>query len=183
MNFLSHIYDFSSIRVHIFNLGFYWLDWASMRLLLFAVSLLTFAMSFFLCPQITFQFIATFVTLVPLVDCSSVLHERTDLSEVKPSRAASLVVVICCVIMPIKRPFAESHFTKSWCLSFRWRERCAQPPLSLKTLCFSSWTGELKCDLTAFTAGIELFSAHPKNGSHCIIFFFVLFPPQVFCAD
>lgn len=33
--------------------------------------------------QITFQFIATFVALVPLVDCSSALHERTDLSEVK----------------------------------------------------------------------------------------------------
>ncbi|XP_061914340.1 proteasome activator complex subunit 4A [Entelurus aequoreus] len=33
--------------------------------------------------MITFQFIATFVTLVPLVDCSSVLHERTDLTEVE----------------------------------------------------------------------------------------------------
>ncbi|XP_011482882.1 proteasome activator complex subunit 4 isoform X2 [Oryzias latipes] len=31
--------------------------------------------------MITFQFIATFVTLVPLVDCSSALHERTDLTE------------------------------------------------------------------------------------------------------
>ncbi|MEQ2191657.1 hypothetical protein XENOCAPTIV_000731, partial [Xenoophorus captivus] len=31
---------------------------------------------------ITFQFIATFVTLVPLVDCSSAFHERTDLTEV-----------------------------------------------------------------------------------------------------
>uniref|UniRef100_A0A8D3D7I1 Proteasome activator subunit 4 n=1 Tax=Scophthalmus maximus TaxID=52904 RepID=A0A8D3D7I1_SCOMX len=33
--------------------------------------------------MITFQFIATFVTLVPLVDCSSALHERTDLTEVE----------------------------------------------------------------------------------------------------
>ncbi|KAG9484281.1 hypothetical protein GDO78_009934 [Eleutherodactylus coqui] len=33
--------------------------------------------------MITFQFIATFSTLVPLVDCSSVLQERTDLSEVE----------------------------------------------------------------------------------------------------
>ncbi|XP_016892945.1 proteasome activator complex subunit 4A isoform X2 [Cynoglossus semilaevis] len=33
--------------------------------------------------MITFQFIATFVALVPLVDCSSALHERTDLSEVE----------------------------------------------------------------------------------------------------
>uniref|UniRef100_A0A3Q3IVD1 Proteasome activator Blm10 mid region domain-containing protein n=1 Tax=Monopterus albus TaxID=43700 RepID=A0A3Q3IVD1_MONAL len=33
--------------------------------------------------MITFQFIATFVTLVPLVDCSSALCERTDLTEVE----------------------------------------------------------------------------------------------------
>ncbi|XP_030627610.1 proteasome activator complex subunit 4A [Chanos chanos] len=33
--------------------------------------------------MITFQFIATFVTLVPLVDCSSVVHERNDLTEVE----------------------------------------------------------------------------------------------------
>uniref|UniRef100_A0A3Q0SVQ3 Proteasome activator subunit 4 n=1 Tax=Amphilophus citrinellus TaxID=61819 RepID=A0A3Q0SVQ3_AMPCI len=33
--------------------------------------------------MITFQFIATFVTLVPLVDCSSALHERVDLTEVE----------------------------------------------------------------------------------------------------
>ncbi|KAM7385735.1 hypothetical protein PAMP_001796 [Pampus punctatissimus] len=33
--------------------------------------------------MITFQFIATFVTLVPLVDCSSALHERSDLTEVE----------------------------------------------------------------------------------------------------
>uniref|UniRef100_A0A8C5UGN2 Proteasome activator subunit 4 n=1 Tax=Malurus cyaneus samueli TaxID=2593467 RepID=A0A8C5UGN2_9PASS len=33
--------------------------------------------------MITFQFIATFSTLVPLVDCSSVLQERDDLSEVR----------------------------------------------------------------------------------------------------
>ncbi|CAJ0962986.1 unnamed protein product [Ranitomeya imitator] len=33
--------------------------------------------------MITFQFIATFSTLVPLVDCSSVLQERSDLSEVE----------------------------------------------------------------------------------------------------
>uniref|UniRef100_A0A7N9ASQ6 Proteasome activator subunit 4a n=1 Tax=Mastacembelus armatus TaxID=205130 RepID=A0A7N9ASQ6_9TELE len=33
--------------------------------------------------MITFQFIATFVTLVPLVDCSSALHEKTDLTEVE----------------------------------------------------------------------------------------------------
>ncbi|KAL4612987.1 proteasome activator complex subunit 4B-like [Arapaima gigas] len=32
--------------------------------------------------MITFQFIATFSTLVPLVDCSSVLQERSDLTEV-----------------------------------------------------------------------------------------------------
>uniref|UniRef100_A0A4W3GV83 Proteasome activator subunit 4b n=1 Tax=Callorhinchus milii TaxID=7868 RepID=A0A4W3GV83_CALMI len=33
--------------------------------------------------MITFQFIATFSTLVPLVDCSSVLQERNDLTEVE----------------------------------------------------------------------------------------------------
>uniref|UniRef100_A0A667ZGH3 Proteasome activator subunit 4 n=1 Tax=Myripristis murdjan TaxID=586833 RepID=A0A667ZGH3_9TELE len=33
--------------------------------------------------MITFQFIATFVTLVPLVDCSSALHEKIDLTEVE----------------------------------------------------------------------------------------------------
>uniref|UniRef100_A0A8C6V0Y2 Proteasome activator subunit 4a n=1 Tax=Neogobius melanostomus TaxID=47308 RepID=A0A8C6V0Y2_9GOBI len=33
--------------------------------------------------MITFQFIATFVTLVPLVDCSFALHERTDLTEIE----------------------------------------------------------------------------------------------------
>ncbi|KAK7902167.1 hypothetical protein WMY93_018936 [Mugilogobius chulae] len=32
---------------------------------------------------ITFQFIATFVTLVPLVDCSFALHEKTDLTEIE----------------------------------------------------------------------------------------------------
>lgn len=55
---------------------------------MFVFSLLTCAMS---CRQITFQFIATFVTLVPLVDCSSVLHERTDLSEVKHSHTVALL--------------------------------------------------------------------------------------------
>uniref|UniRef100_A0A673MHV7 Proteasome activator complex subunit 4B n=1 Tax=Sinocyclocheilus rhinocerous TaxID=307959 RepID=A0A673MHV7_9TELE len=33
--------------------------------------------------MITFQFIATFTTLVPLVDCSSALHEKNDLSEME----------------------------------------------------------------------------------------------------
>ncbi|XP_062859085.1 proteasome activator complex subunit 4B isoform X2 [Trichomycterus rosablanca] len=33
--------------------------------------------------MITFQFIATFTTLVPLVDCSSALHERNDLTEME----------------------------------------------------------------------------------------------------
>uniref|UniRef100_W5L008 Proteasome activator subunit 4b n=1 Tax=Astyanax mexicanus TaxID=7994 RepID=W5L008_ASTMX len=33
--------------------------------------------------MITFQFIATFTTLVPLVDCSSALHEQNDLSEME----------------------------------------------------------------------------------------------------
>uniref|UniRef100_A0A4W5RB86 Proteasome activator Blm10 middle HEAT repeats region domain-containing protein n=1 Tax=Hucho hucho TaxID=62062 RepID=A0A4W5RB86_9TELE len=33
--------------------------------------------------MITFQFIATFVTLVPLVDCSSAVHERSDLTAVE----------------------------------------------------------------------------------------------------
>ncbi|XP_034040183.1 proteasome activator complex subunit 4A isoform X2 [Thalassophryne amazonica] len=33
--------------------------------------------------MITFQFIATFVTLVPLVDCSSALHDKNDLTEVE----------------------------------------------------------------------------------------------------
>uniref|UniRef100_A0A8C5PB42 Proteasome activator subunit 4 n=1 Tax=Leptobrachium leishanense TaxID=445787 RepID=A0A8C5PB42_9ANUR len=33
--------------------------------------------------MITFQFISTFSTLVPLVDCSSLLQERSDLSEVE----------------------------------------------------------------------------------------------------
>uniref|UniRef100_A0A672NHH0 Proteasome activator complex subunit 4B n=1 Tax=Sinocyclocheilus grahami TaxID=75366 RepID=A0A672NHH0_SINGR len=33
--------------------------------------------------MITFQFIATFTTLVPLVDCSSALHEKNDLTEME----------------------------------------------------------------------------------------------------
>ncbi|XP_053094465.1 proteasome activator complex subunit 4B isoform X1 [Pangasianodon hypophthalmus] len=33
--------------------------------------------------MITFQFIATFTTLVPLVDCSSALHEQNDLTEIE----------------------------------------------------------------------------------------------------
>lgn len=33
--------------------------------------------------MITFQFIATFATLVPLVDCSSALHEKNDMTEIE----------------------------------------------------------------------------------------------------
>lgn len=99
VSFLSHNYDFLSDYFDFLN-SLFWLFFNIFFLLkemgfhslhlavTFVFSLLTFAMS---CRQITFQFIATFVTLVPLVDCSSVLHERTDLSEVKHSHTVDLL--------------------------------------------------------------------------------------------
>ncbi|XP_026508317.1 proteasome activator complex subunit 4 [Terrapene carolina triunguis] len=42
--------------------------------------------------MITFQFIATFSTLVPLVDCSSVLQERDDLTEVALEKVFNFAV-------------------------------------------------------------------------------------------
>lgn len=143
-------------------MGFHRLHLAVM----FVFSLLTFAMS---CRQITFQFIATFVTLVPLVDCSSVLHERTDLSEVKHLHTVDLLPLSWFTAwLCLLKTLAESRFTASWCLSFRWRERCARPQPSLRTLCFSSWTGALKCDLAAFIAVIKWFNAHHRTESLCV---------------
>uniref|UniRef100_A0AAY4C4F7 Proteasome activator subunit 4 n=1 Tax=Denticeps clupeoides TaxID=299321 RepID=A0AAY4C4F7_9TELE len=44
--------------------------------------------------MITFQFIATFATLVPLVDCSSAVHDRNDLTQVRGLRAVILSTIV-----------------------------------------------------------------------------------------
>ncbi|XP_029305181.1 proteasome activator complex subunit 4A isoform X1 [Cottoperca gobio] len=56
--------------------------------------------------MITFQFIATFVTLVPLVDCSSVLHERTDLTEVERELCSASAEFEDFVLLFMDRCFA-----------------------------------------------------------------------------
>uniref|UniRef100_A0A8C9XIR4 Proteasome activator subunit 4 n=1 Tax=Sander lucioperca TaxID=283035 RepID=A0A8C9XIR4_SANLU len=56
--------------------------------------------------MITFQFIATFVTLVPLVDCSSALHERTDLTEVEREMCSASAEFEDFVLLFMDRCFA-----------------------------------------------------------------------------
>ncbi|XP_069464332.1 proteasome activator complex subunit 4 isoform X2 [Ambystoma mexicanum] len=56
--------------------------------------------------MITFQFIATFSTLVPLVDCSSVLQERDDLSEIERELCSSSAEFEDFVLQFMDRCFA-----------------------------------------------------------------------------
>ncbi|GCB62155.1 hypothetical protein scyTo_0011429, partial [Scyliorhinus torazame] len=56
--------------------------------------------------MITFQFIATFSTLVPLVDCSSVLQERNDLSEVERELCSATAEFEDLVLLFMDRCFA-----------------------------------------------------------------------------
>ncbi|XP_030051703.1 proteasome activator complex subunit 4 isoform X1 [Microcaecilia unicolor] len=56
--------------------------------------------------MITFQFIATFSTLVPLVDCSSVLQERNDLPEVERELCSATAEFEDFVLQFVDRCFA-----------------------------------------------------------------------------
>ncbi|KAJ7987499.1 hypothetical protein DPEC_G00327130 [Dallia pectoralis] len=56
--------------------------------------------------MITFQFIATFATLVPLVDCSSAAHERSDLTEVEKEMCSASVEFEDFVLQFMDRCFA-----------------------------------------------------------------------------
>ncbi|XP_062911944.1 proteasome activator complex subunit 4-like isoform X1 [Mobula hypostoma] len=56
--------------------------------------------------MITFQFIATFSTLVPLVDCSSILQERNDLSEVEKQLCSATAEFEDFVLQFMDRCFA-----------------------------------------------------------------------------
>ncbi|XP_034148171.1 proteasome activator complex subunit 4A isoform X3 [Esox lucius] len=56
--------------------------------------------------MITFQFIATFATLVPLVDCSSAVHERSDLTEVEREMCSASVEFEDFVLQFMDRCFA-----------------------------------------------------------------------------
>lgn len=86
------------------------------------------------------------------------------------SRPASLswFTARLCLI----KSLAEIRFTVLCVMSFRWRERCARPQLSLRTLCFSSWTGAWTCDLTASAAVIKWFNSHHRKES---LWFFLSF--------
>uniref|UniRef100_A0A3B5LCD9 Proteasome activator Blm10 mid region domain-containing protein n=1 Tax=Xiphophorus couchianus TaxID=32473 RepID=A0A3B5LCD9_9TELE len=59
--------------------------------------------------MITFQFITTFTTLVPLVDCSSAPFRQMDLTEVKPEQISNISCfkfVLACVCVCVHRCFA-----------------------------------------------------------------------------
>lgn len=82
--------------------------------------------------QITFQLLATFVTLVPLVDCSAAVQTRNDLTQV---RYPPVLILFLSVIVHVR---LSLFFDFSLC---RWKKSCVLPLRSLRILFFNLLIG------------------------------------------